>query len=159
MKNNENVKERKSFKEVVVENRGKIIAGVGVVTTVTLGVVLTKNYKKSKELAESLLEANAKVELGNLINTELWEKVQTTEDIIVNSGIIEQAKATITRKRDTLISKINCLENMDQISDEIVNKIKEFKGGVAGFDKMLDNCDQLEYLYKCREIGEHMLED
>ena len=159
MKQNENVKERKSFKEVVVENRGKIIAGVGVVTTVTLGVVLTKNYKKSKELAESLLEANAKVELGNLVNTELWEKVKVTEDIVVNSGIIDQARTTITRKRDNLISKLNFLTNMEQINDNIVEKITEVKAGISGFDKMLENCDELEFLYKARTIGESVLED
>ena len=48
---------------------------------------------------------------------------------------------------------------MDQINDEIVEKISELKGGIAGFDKMLDNCDELEYLYKCRTIAEELLED
>lgn len=31
--------------------------------------------------------------------------------------------------------------------------------GIKGFDKMLDQCDELEYLYKCRTIGENLLDD
>ena len=45
MKNNENVKERKSFKKVVVENKGKIIAGVSIVAVGAVGIAVAKNYK------------------------------------------------------------------------------------------------------------------
>ena len=45
MKNNENVKERKSLKEVVVENKGKIIAGVSIVAAGAVGIVVAKNHK------------------------------------------------------------------------------------------------------------------
>ena len=156
MKNNENVKERKSFKEVVVENKGKIIAGVSIVAAGAVGVVLVKN---NKDLLKYISKVEAKSDLGNIADKELWEKVNVTENIIVNSGIIEQARATIIRKRDNLISKLNCLENMQQLTDDVVNKIAELKGGISGFDKMLDQCDELEYLYKAREVAENLLED
>ena len=151
MRNNENAKERKSFKEVVVENKGKIIAGVSIVAAGAVGVVLVKN---NKDLLKYISKVEAKSDLGNIVDKELWEKVEVTEDIIINSGIVDQARATIMRKRDTLISNLNCLQNMDQINDSIVDKISKLKGGISGFDKMLDQCDLLEHLYKCRSVGE-----
>lgn len=63
--------ERKSFKEVVKENKGKIMVIGGTVVTVAVGVVLTKNYKN---LAKQVVKADAKGELGNLVNEELWYK-------------------------------------------------------------------------------------
>lgn len=159
MKNNENVKERKSLKEVVVENKGKIIAGVSIVAAGAVGIAVAKNHKAIVDQLKQIKQVDTKVEVGHVISEELWEKVKVTEDIIVNSGIIEQARATINRKRDTLVSKLNCYENMTQLTDDIVNKITETKAGIAGFDKMLDNCEQLEYLYKCRTLAEELLED
>ena len=31
--------------------------------------------------------------------------------------------------------------------------------GIEAYDKMLDQYDELEYLYKCRTIGESLIED
>ena len=163
MKNNENAKERKSFKEVVVENKGKIIAGVSIAAASAVGIVLVKNNKDMMKLLDRTVKVQSAVttvsEANTIANDMLWEKVNVTENIIVNSGIIEQARATIIRKRDNLISKLNCLENMQQLTDDVVNKIAELKGGISGFDKMLDQCDELEYLYKAREVAENLLED
>ena len=159
MKNNENVKERKSFKEVVVENKGKIIAGVSIVAAGAVGIAVAKNHKAIVDQLKQIKQVDTKVEVGYVISEELWHRAEVTEDIIVNSGIIDQAKATINRKRDTLVSKLNCYENMTQLTDDIVNKITETKAGIAGFDKMLDNCNELEYLYKCRTLAEELLED
>lgn len=156
MKNNENVKERKSFKEVVVENKGKIAIVGGAVVSVTLGVVLAKNYKG---LAKQLTKVDAKTDLGVLVNKELWEKVEATENIVVNSGIIDQARATITRKRDNLAGKLNRYINMEQGTPDIDKLIEEVKAGVSGFDKMLDQCDELEFLYKARTVAENVLEE
>ena len=148
--------ERKSFKEFVSDNRGKIMIIGGTVVTITAGIILTKNYKN---LAKNTTKTNAKSDLGLLVNNELWEKVTVTENIITNSGIIDQAKATITRKRDTLIGKLNSYENMNQINDDIKKAMEQAKAGIAGYDKMLDQCDELEYLYKCRTIGESILDE
>ena len=160
MRNNENVKERKSFKEVVVENKGKIIAGVSIVAAGALGVAVVKNYKGlADHLTKQVTKIDAKSDLGIIASEELWHKVEVTEDIVINSGIIDQARATITRKRDNLIGKLNRFNNMDQLTDDIVKVINEVKGGISGFDKMLDQCDELEYLYKCRVVGENLLND
>ena len=148
-------RERKTFKEVVKENKGKIMIIGGAVVTVAVGVVITKNYKN---LTKQVVKADAKDELGILIDNELWDKVKTTEDIIVNSGIIDQARATMTRKKDNLVGKLNRLSNIPQQTDDIVKQMTETKAGIAGFDKMLDQCDELEYLYKCRNIGEDLLD-
>lgn len=148
--------ERKSFKEFVNDNRGKIMVIGGTVVTITAGIILTKNYKN---LAKHVTKMDAKSDLGLLASNELLEKVTVTENIITNSGIIDQAKATITRKRDNLISKLNRYENMEQINDNIKDIIRETKAGIKGYDKMLDQCDELEYLYKCRTIGENLLDD
>ena len=158
MKNNENVKERKSLKEVVVENKGKIIAGVSIVAAGAVGIAVAKNHKAIVDQLKQIKQVDTKVEVGHVISEELWHKVEVTEDIVINSGIIDQARATITRKRDNLIGKLNRYENMTQLTDEIVETISELKGGVSGFDKMLDQCDELEYLYKCRVVGENLLD-
>ena len=155
MKQQNTNQERKTFKEVVKENKGKIMIIGGAVVTVAIGVVLTKNYKN---LTKQVVKADAKGELGILIDSELWDKVKVTENIIVNSGIVDQAKATITRKRDNLIGKLNRYVNMEQGTPDIDKLIEEVKAGIAGFDKMLDQCDELEYLYKCGNIGENLLD-
>ena len=158
MKNQENTntnKDKKSFKEVVYDNRGTIIAISGTVV-VALGVIVAKNYKG---LAKHFKRINAKSDLGIMVGNELWEKVTITENIINNSGIIDQAKATIIRKRDHLVGKLNCLTNMKQLNPNIEDKILELKAGIKSYDKMLDQCDELVYLYKGRTIGESLLDD
>ena len=169
MKNNQvkETKQKKSFKEVVYDNRGKIITIGGVVVAITVGIIISKNYnnfgkkitKTKSDIEKDLVKLNAKNDLGLLIDNELCEKVTVTENIINNSGIIDQAKATVTRKRDTLIGKLNCLSNMKQKNDNIINKTLELKAGIEAYDKMLDQYDELEYLYKCRTIGESLMED
>lgn len=160
MKNNENVKERKSLKEVVVENKGRIIAGVSIVAAGAVGIAITKNYKGlADQLSKQVTKIDAKTDMRIVVSEELWDKVKATEDIIVNSGIIDQARATITRKRDNLIGKLNRYTNIQQGTPDIDKLIEEVKAGIAGFDKMLDNCEELEYLYKCRTLAEELLED
>ena len=48
---------------------------------------------------------------------------------------------------------------MEQKNDDIINKTLELKAGIEAYDKMLDQYDELEYLYKCRTIGESLIED
>lgn len=48
---------------------------------------------------------------------------------------------------------------MPQINDDVKKAIEKAKAGIKGYDKMLDQCDELEYLYKCRTIGENLLDD
>ena len=159
MKNNENVKERKSLKEVVVENKGKIIAGVSIVAAGAVGIAVAKNHKAIVDQLNQIKKVDAKAEIGHVISEELWHRAEVTEDIIVNSGIIDQARATIMRKKDNLIGKLNRYTNMEQGTPDIDKLIEEVKAGIAGFDKMLENCNELEYLYKCKTVAEELLED
>ena len=159
MKNNENVKERKSLKEVVVENKGKIIAGVSIVAAGAVGIAVAKNHKALVDQLKQIKQVDTKVEVGHVISEELWHRAEVTEDIIVNSGIVDQARATIMRKKDNLIGKLNRYTNMEQGTPDIDKLIEEVKAGIAGFDKMLDNCNELEYLYKCKTVAEELLED
>lgn len=159
MKNNENVKERKSLKEVVIENKGKIIAGVSIVAAGAVGIAVAKNHKAIVDQLKQIKQVDTKVEVGHVISEELWHRAEVTEDIIVNSGIIDQARATIMRKKDNLIGKLNRYTNMEQGTPDIDKLIEEVKAGIAGFDKMLDNCNELEYLYKCKTVAEELLED
>lgn len=159
MKNNENVKERKSLKEVVVENKGKIIAGVSIVAAGAVGIAVAKNHKAIVDQLKQIKQVDTKVEVGHVISEELWHRAEVTEDIIVNSGIVDQARATIMRKKDNLIGKLNRYTNMEQGTPDIDKLIEEVKAGIAGFDKMLDNCNELEYLYKCKTVAEELLED
>ena len=159
MKNNENIKERKSLKEVVVENKGKIIAGVSIVAAGAVGIAVAKNHKAIVDQLKQIKQVDTKVEVGHVISEELWHRAEVTEDIIVNSGIIDQARATIMRKKDNLIGKLNRYTNIEQGTPDIDKLIEEVKAGIAGFDKMLDNCNELEYLYKCKTVAEELLED
>ena len=159
MKNNENVKERKSLKEVVVENKGKIIVGVSIIAAGAVGIAVAKNHKAIVDQLKQIKQVDTKVEVGHVIREELWHRAEVTEDIIVNSGIIDQARATIMRKKDNLIGKLNRYTNMEQGTPDIDKLIEEVKAGIVGFDKMLDNCNELEYLYKCKTVAEELLED
>lgn len=88
MKNNQvkETKQKKSFKEVVYDNRGKIIAIGGVVVAITVGIIVSKNYnnfgekltKTKNDVEKALVKINAKNDLGLLIDNELWEKVTVT---------------------------------------------------------------------------------
>ena len=155
-KTNNQTKEKKSLKEVVVENKGKIISGIGTVIITGAGIVIFKEFKVRDS---KILKVRCNGTVNSLVVTELWDKVKVTEDIINNSGIIDQARATVIRKRDTLVGKLNSLVNMTQTSDLIKDNIEKIKAGIEGYDKMLDSYDELEYLYKCRVSAEDLLSD
>lgn len=47
----------------------------------------------------------------------------------------------------------------EQVNETKERKSLEIKAGIEAYDKMLDQYDELEYLYKCRTIGESLIED
>ena len=113
MKNNENVKERKSLKEVIVENKGKIIAGVSIVTATAVGVVVYKNVidiKNLKGVVESQVKLNEaqgefnhkSVECAKYITDELV-KVRD----IAKEGALEEAINAVKRKIQYRVTKID----------------------------------------------------
>ena len=113
MKNNENVKERKSLKEVIVENKGKIIAGVSIVTATAVGVVAYKNVidiKNLKGIVESQVKLN---EAQGEFNHKSLECAQYITDELVKvrdiakEGALEEAINAVKRKIQYRVTKID----------------------------------------------------
>ena len=113
MKNNENVKERKSLKEMIVENKGKIIAGVSIVTATAVGVVVYKNVidiKNLKGVVESQVKLN---EAQGDFNHKSLECAQYITDELVKvrdiakEGALEEAINAIKRKIQYRVTKID----------------------------------------------------
>ena len=113
MKNNENVKERKSLKEVIVENKGKIIAGASIVTAAAVGVVVYKNVNEIKNLKE-LVDAQMKLNehQGELNHVSLECTKALTDELvkvrdIAKEGALEEAINAIKRKIQYRVTKID----------------------------------------------------
>ena len=113
MKNNENVKERKSLKEVIVENKGKIIAGVSIATATAVGVVAYKNVidiKNLKGVVESQVKLN---EAQGEFNHKSLECAQYITDELVKvrdiakEGALEEAINAVKRKIQYRVTKID----------------------------------------------------
>ena len=113
MKNNENVKERKSLKEVIVENKGKIIAGVSIVTATAVGVVVYKNVNEIKNLKE-LVDVQMKLNehQGELNHVSLECTKALTDELvkvrdIAKEGALEEAINAVKRKIQYRVTKID----------------------------------------------------
>ena len=113
MKNNENVKERKSLKEVIVENKGKIIAGASIVTAAAIGVVVYKNVNEIKNLKE-LVDAQMKLNehQGELNHVSLECTKALTDELvkvrdIAKEGALEEAINAVKRKIQYRVTKID----------------------------------------------------
>ena len=158
-------KERKSFKEVLVENKGKIMIGACFVGTVIAGIIAYKSYEEKQELTfeftkklDELVKTKKELVSSSALCGYLNDRLNTTEDILVNSDIIGQARATMTRKKDTLVGKLNCLKNLPK-DDDIIRKISELTSGIVNYDIMLDDCDVLEEMYLNRHTFESLLDE
>ena len=113
MKNNENVKERKSLKEVIVENKGKIIAGASIVTAAAVGIVVYKNVNEIKNLKE-LVDAQMKLNehQGELNHVSLECTKALTDELvkvrdIAKEGALEEAINAVKRKIQYRVTKID----------------------------------------------------
>lgn len=128
MKNNENAKERKSFKEVVVENKGKIIAGVSIVTAATVGVVLCKNTIEIKNL-NAVLDGQIKLNeaQGDLNHKSIECAKRLTDELvkvrdIAKEGALEEAIAAVKRKIQYRVGKISDLSARPLDNDALISK-------------------------------------
>ena len=113
MKNNENVKERKSLKEVIVENKGKLIAGASIVTAAAVGIVVYKNVNEIKNLKE-LVDAQMKLNehQGELNHVSLECTKALTDELvkvrdIAKEGALEEAINAVKRKIQYRVTKID----------------------------------------------------
>lgn len=128
MKNNENAKERKSFKEVVVENKGKIIAGVSIVTAGAVGVVLYKNAIDIKNLS-TIVDSQVKLnEVQGEFNNKSVECAKRITDELVKvrdiakEGALEEAIAAVKRKIQYRVGKISDLSARPLDNDALISK-------------------------------------
>lgn len=124
---------KKSFKEVIVDNRGKIITAVSVSV---ISILLYDRYKDKLEI--SWLKGSI---------SKYNDRINIMESAIVEGGIIDQARATVIRKRDYQIGKLKSLENRKEVSDQIKNAIDKIKGSIEAYDIMLEKYDELERAY------------
>lgn len=97
-------KEKRSFKEVVMDNKGKIIAGI---SCVSIGLVTFFMYRHH-------------IQIKN--NTETIEFVRD----VVKEGALEEAIATVNRKINYRLDKIEHLKNRNEnVSLELIKKYEE----------------------------------
>ena len=128
MKNNENAKERKSFKEVIVENKGKIIAGVSIVTATAVGVVLYKNAIDIKNLS-TIVDSQVKLNeaQGEFNNKSVECAKRITDELvkvrdIAKEGALEEAIAAVKRKIQYRVGKISDLSARPLDNDALISK-------------------------------------
>ena len=150
MKQNTN-NERKSFKEVVAENKGKIIAGATVITIGTVSYVLYRNTKAIKglyaindaqmELSRKQGELNhASVDCAK----EMAEQLVIVRDI-AKEGALEEAIASVKRKIQYRVGKIADLSNRPSDKDAIISKelyekeLEILKKKLTTFEKEWEN--------------------
>lgn len=131
-------KERKSFKEVVYDNRGKILTGALCITTVTLSYLLFKEVKQN----EILKIENVKLNTENKMVNKFKETVETIQEAM-SEGMIQEAIATTTRKlnnridiRDRLLNKNN-LDHTEQMKlNKALEEIEVFERRLNAFNKL-----------------------
>lgn len=127
--------DKKSFKEVLVENKGKILAGAGVVTAGVLGLAV---YKNSKDL-NTLVKVNSEIVELNKLQGDLNEKMA------------EAAKKAVDHMK--LTRRIAEEGALQEAIKSVEGKIKYRVGRLENFAKSVDP----ETLIK-KEIYERELE-
>lgn len=101
--------EKGSIKDVVIDNRGKIIAGASAVVIGALGYIIYKERLDYNQLSIRLREAHEKADI-------LAEAL--------SEGVFEEAIATTTRKLNSRKDRLNYLINNNDETNEIVVKLK-----------------------------------
>ena len=133
-------KERRSMKEVIIDNRGKIIAGVGVVSCVVSYVILRNKYENEmKNVTEKFGDKmlNKIDELNQYKNkvlmleediVDLYEDNKTLSAIL-SEGVLQDAIETTSNKINSRTSKLRILEDIvkDNPKEDIIDKIYKVK--------------------------------
>ena len=147
---NTNNEERKSFKEVLAENKGKIIAGAATITVGAVGIVLYKQHQTLKALSElskidcelDKLQGRFNHEVKNYIG-EITDQFVVVRDI-AKEGALEEAIAAVKRKIQYRVGKIEGCKKHNTpealLQKEIYEKeIKILKEKLTAFEKEWDN--------------------
>lgn len=150
MKQNTN-NERKSFKEVVAENKGKIIAGATIVTVGAVGIILYKQHQALKLLCE-ITKVDCDIDKAQgKFNREVTEYVREMTDQFVvvrdiaKEGALEEAIATVKRKIQYRVGKIADLNNRPLDKDAMISKelyekeLEILKNKLTSFEKEWEN--------------------
>lgn len=173
-KTNNQTKERKSLKEVVVENKGKILTGASIVISVGCIYLIGKKLEVGKDLvnaedAVDVLLNNetlnrrdqivlAGISLNSQLNCDNADRLDKIEKILNEGGVLNQAIATITGKRDRLNSKLLRYINKPG-SPENDKIIEQCKGGIEEFNKMLEGCDFIKFCCKYKDGVQELLDE
>ena len=114
-------KETKSLKEVVCDNRGKIIAGIGIVGCGILSYMLFKNRNK-------VIELNTRINILDEDIRVLTDDNRTLSEIL-SEGVLQDAITTTSNKINSRTSKLRMFEdrllNGDLGVENKIQKIKE----------------------------------
>lgn len=140
MKNNleKKSKEKKSLKEVVIENKHYIFAGIACTSTCVLGYLLFKEVKVNKILKDD----NIKLLRKNCVVHDLKDQVETVQEAM-SEGMIQEAIATTARKLNARIDKRDRLLNMSKLDiyrqkelEKTEEEIKVFTRRMTAFSKL-----------------------
>jgi hypothetical protein len=149
MKQNTN-KERKSLKEVIAENKGKIIAGTVVITISGISYVLYKHAKAIKSLSNFTFEtakmAKEQEDFDCVVTESIGEmvaQINVAKDI-AKEGALEEAIESVKRKIQYRVGKIEgCMKHNTPealLQKELYEKELEIlKKKLTIFEKEWDN--------------------
>ena len=161
---NKNVtNDKKSFKEVVIENRGKIIAGVGIVGCGLCCLLVSKKYQKeikeiTNDFTDKLIDKVKEVDnlkIKNMILEEdiidLYEDNQTLSAIL-SEGVLQDAITTTSNKINNRKNKLSLLEaKNDPSKNEYISKIK---GDLETLIKRKDLYETKLHKYEIKDLAD-----
>ena len=104
-KTNEQKSEKRNFKEVVIANKGKIIAGVSMIGLGTISLILYKQNKSIK-LVRSITQHGCLEEAIATVNRKINYRIEKIK-CLENGGLDEEKKLVLTRYRKELDELIN----------------------------------------------------
>lgn len=122
-------KERKSLKEVVYNNRGKIIAGIAIIGCGVCYVLASNKYKgELKETTNKLVDKVRELEYLEDDIIDLYEDNRTLSAIL-SEGVLQDAITTTSNKINSRKNKLRMYEdrltNGDLNVKDYIDKIKK----------------------------------
>lgn len=166
MKSNheQQTKEHKSIKEVVMENRGKIIAGISIIGCGVCCVMLKNKYEKeiknvTDKFGDKMLK---KIEELNHYKTkvlileddiiDLYEDNQTLSAIL-SEGVLQDAITTTSNKINSRTSKLRMYEDRLLNGDlKVEEKIQKIKGDLEILFKRKDLYETKLHQYEIKDL-------
>lgn len=144
-----NVKKERSLKEVIYENRGKIIAGVGLAACGVLSYVIFKNKSKINLLEDDI----------NMLESDILDLTADNATIssILSEGVLQDAIKTTSNKINSRVSRLNLLEDKIKLNpndESMVQKISEIKKDIEILLTRKDLYKSKLHNYKIKDLIE-----